>query len=116
MARVQVRLVHRPIRPVRQLLRVSRKRPPEVCQVTILIIDRLRARLVRPAQEHREAARERFHVIRHITKAGPYNISDPAFAAEPRERRFEVVHKKTAFWCGDGVPSAKGGFKSSSRN
>jgi hypothetical protein len=88
-AGVQVRLVHRPVRPGRKLLRVRLQRPPEVGDVAVQVVHRLDARLRGPGQEHRHGAGEGLDVVGHVPEPLPHQAGDAAFPPEPRERSAE---------------------------
>jgi hypothetical protein len=83
---VLVCLIDWPVRVMCNGFRVCLKRTPEVGNETITVIDCLDTRIRWPTQEHSAAAKERFHVILHVSKAVPNKGRNFGFPAEPRER------------------------------
>jgi hypothetical protein len=62
--------------------------PPEVCDVRILVVDRLGSGLSRAPEQHGQAAGKRLDVVEHVAESIPDQVRDARFAAEPRERSF----------------------------
>ena len=83
--RVQVGLVHGPVRVMRDLSGCGPHRAPEVRDHPVAVVDRLAARRVRTRKEHRRGARERLDVVGDVPQRLPHEMRRAALAAEPRE-------------------------------
>jgi hypothetical protein len=89
-ARVHVGLVYRPIGPERDQFRSVLNRPPEVREVTVLVVDRLNPGQGRAPEQDRARTKEGLDVVGHVSKPLPDLRGHSALAAEPWEGRFEL--------------------------
>jgi hypothetical protein len=89
---MEVNLVYRPIGMAGNGRRVTCQRAPEIREIGVYVVNRLRADkaavkwVMRPSEENSQRTGKRFNVVRHVAKPPPDVGRYCAFTAEVRER------------------------------
>lgn len=97
MPRVQVGFIDRPVSGCRdQSVEIPRYGAPEISNVTVEVVNGLRARLMWPIEQYGTAAEKRFDVICNVAESRPHFRRNAPLTAEPRERCFHVSLKTTS--------------------